>query len=119
MLHNSNFCFACLFRLAMDDLIYELKDVYFSYLAKYPALCGIDMNIRRGEKLAIIGANGSGKSTLMHLLDGLIFPDKGSVKALGRELKEDTFSDEKFSRYFRSKVGLVFQNHDVDRKSVV
>jgi len=97
----------------MDDLIYELKDVHFSYLGRYPALCGIDMNIRRAEKLAIIGANGSGKSTLMQMLDGLIFPDKGSVKAFGRELREDVFSDEKFSRYFRSKVGLVFQNPDV------
>lgn len=97
----------------MDDLIFELKDVHFSYLAKFPALCGIDMNIRRGEKLAVIGANGSGKSTLLHLLDGLIFSDKGSVKALGRELNEAAFSDENFSRYFRSKVGLVFQNPDV------
>lgn len=97
----------------MDDLIFELKDVHFAYLAKFPALCGIDMNIRRGEKLAVIGANGSGKSTLLQMLDGLIFPDKGSVKALGRELNEDTFSDENFSRYFRGKVGLVFQNPDV------
>jgi len=97
----------------MDDLIFELKDVHFSYLAKFPALCGIDMNIRRGEKLAVIGANGSGKSTLLHMLDGLIFPDKGSLKALGRELNEDAFSDENFSKYFRRKVGLVFQNPDV------
>jgi len=97
----------------MDDLIFELKDVHFSYLAKFPALCGIDMNIRKGEKLAVIGANGSGKSTLLQMLDGLIFPDKGSLKALGRELNEAAFSDESFSRYFRSKVGLVFQNPDV------
>lgn len=97
----------------MDGLIYELKDVHFAYLAKYPALCGIDMNIRGGEKLAIIGANGCGKSTLLQMLDGLIFPDKGSVKAFGKELKEDAFNNAGFSRYFRSKVGLVFQNPDV------
>lgn len=97
----------------MDNLIYELKDVHFAYLARYPALCGIDMNIGRGEKLAIIGANGSGKSTLLHILAGLIFPDKGSVKAFGKELNEGAFNDEGFSRYFRSKVGLVFQNPDV------
>ena len=98
----------------MDNkLIFELKDVYFSYLGRYPALCGIDITIRRGERITIIGANGSGKSTLLHMLDGLIFPDKGTVKAFGRELEETLFNDEGFSMNFRKKVGLVFQNSDV------
>src|SRR4030042_4076692 len=97
----------------MDNLIFELKDVYFAYLGKYPALCGVDINIRQGERITIIGANGSGKSTLLHMLDGLIFPDKGTIKAFGRELKEGRFSDENFSMDFRKKVGLVFQNSDV------
>ena len=97
----------------MADTIFELNQVYFSYLGKYPALCGIDMNIAKGEKIAVIGANGSGKSTLLQLLDGLIFPDKGTIKAFGRELNDSVFSDLEFSRFFRSKVGLVFQNPDV------
>jgi ABC-type cobalt transport system, ATPase component len=97
----------------MEDLIYELNDVHFSYLGKFPALCGITINIRPGEKIAIIGANGSGKSTLLHMLDGLIFPSKGVVKTFGNELNEEVFRDEHFSRCFRRKVGLVFQNADV------
>lgn len=97
----------------MDNLIFELKDIYFSYLGKYPALCSIDMRVNRGEKIAVIGANGTGKSTLLHLLDGLIFPDKGLIKAWDRELNETAFDDRDFMRYFRSKVGLVFQNPDV------
>src|SRR4030042_679027 len=98
----------------MDNkLIFELKDVYFSYLGRYPALCGVDITIRRGERITIIGANASGKSTLLQMLDGLIFPDKGSVKAFGSELKESVFNDAGFSRDFRRKVGLVFQNPDV------
>lgn len=97
----------------MDNLIFELTDVHFSYLGKYPALCGVDMSIKKGQKLSILGANGTGKSTLLHLLDGLIFPEKGTIKALGRELKESSFDDADFSRDFRSKVGLVFQNSDV------
>ena len=97
----------------MNDLIFESKDIYFSYLGKYPALCGIDINIRRGEKISVIGANGSGKSTLLHILDGLIFVNKGSFKAFGSELKESLFNDEGFSRDFRKKVGLVFQNPDI------
>jgi len=97
----------------MDNLIFELKDVYFSYLGKFPALCGIDMNIKKGQKIAILGANGSGKSTLLQMLDGLIFPDKGFVKALGQELSEEAFNEDNFSHNFRSKVGFVFQNPDV------
>lgn len=97
----------------MDNLIFELNNVHFSYLGKYPALCGVDITIRQGEKITIIGANGSGKSTLLHMLDGLIFPDKGTMKAFGSELKEDLFNDENFSGDFRKKVGLVFQNSDV------
>jgi cobalt/nickel transport system ATP-binding protein len=97
----------------MHRLIFELKDVYYSYLGKYPALCGVDINIRQGERITIIGANGSGKSTLLHMLDGLIFPDKGVIKAFGKELKESRFNDEGFSMDFRKKVGLVFQNSDI------
>ncbi|MFH1897715.1 MAG: ABC transporter ATP-binding protein [Candidatus Desantisbacteria bacterium] len=97
----------------MDKIAFELSDVYFSYLRKFPAVCGIDMTIEQGQKIAIIGANGSGKSTLLHLLDGLIFADTGSVKFFGKELIDDIFNDENFSRAFRRSVGLVFQNPDI------
>ena len=97
----------------MDDIIFELKDVYFSYLRKFPALCGIDIDIREKEKIAIIGANGSGKSTLLHLLDGLIFPDRGRINFFGSDLNEVILNNPEFSSNFRKKVGLVFQNPDV------
>jgi len=97
----------------MDNLIFELKDVYFSYLGKYPALNGIDIKVKQGEKIAVIGANGSGKSTLLHILDALIFPDKGNIKVFGKELKEENFNNEDFSQNFRKKVGLIFQNPDI------
>jgi cobalt/nickel transport system ATP-binding protein len=97
----------------MNNIIFELKDVHFAYLGKFPALCGVDIAIERGQKIAVIGANGTGKSTLLHLLDGLIFKDRGSVKFLGQELSEQSFNDEDFSRNFRRSVGLVFQNPDI------
>ncbi len=97
----------------MDGLIFSLIDVHFSYLGKFPALSGIDIDIKQGQKITIIGANGSGKSTLLHMLDGLIFPDRGTIYAFGSELKERFFNDERFSGDFRRKVGLVFQNPDV------
>lgn len=97
----------------MDERIFELRDVYYSYLSKFPALCGISMEIRKGEKVSIIGANGTGKSTLLMMLDGLIFPDRGAIKAFGRELNGGLFNSEDFSQFFRSKVGFIFQNSDV------
>lgn len=97
----------------MNEIIFELHDVHYSYLGRSPALCGIDLTIRAGEKVAIIGANGTGKSTLLHLLDGLIFADQGRATAFGKELNEDFFIDPESSHGFRRKVGLVFQNADI------
>ncbi|MDD5585167.1 MAG: ABC transporter ATP-binding protein [Candidatus Omnitrophica bacterium] len=97
----------------MSEIIFDLKDVSFSYLHRFPALCGIDMQIKKGTMVSIIGANGTGKSSLLQMLDGLIFPDAGSVKAFGKELNEAAFDDEKFSINFRKRVGFVFQNPEV------
>jgi cobalt/nickel transport system ATP-binding protein len=97
----------------MHQTIFDLKDVHYSYLGKYPALAGVNLNIRKGQKVAVIGANGSGKSTLLHLLDGLIFPDQGKISFMGKEFKENDFNNAEFSRDFRKVVGLVFQNPDV------
>ncbi|MDP3142438.1 MAG: ABC transporter ATP-binding protein [Candidatus Omnitrophota bacterium] len=97
----------------MNNIVFELRGVYFSYLGKIPALREVTIDIHKGEKISVIGANGSGKSTLLHMLDGLIFPNRGSIKAFGNELKEAAFNSEGFSLDFRRKVGLVFQNPDV------
>jgi cobalt/nickel transport system ATP-binding protein len=71
----------------------------------------VSLNIGKGEKVAFLGPNGSGKSTMMRLLDGLIFPDAGAVRFLGRELTDDNLRGEA-NRFFRSKAGLLFQNPD-------
>jgi cobalt/nickel transport system ATP-binding protein len=97
----------------MDDTLFQAQDICFSYLGKYLALQCLEFKVARGERIALMGANGSGKSTLLQMLDGLIFPDRGSLTGLGKELKEGVFDDPEFSRFFRSTVGLVFQNPDV------
>jgi cobalt/nickel transport system ATP-binding protein len=97
----------------MDNIVFELNDVYFAYLGQFPALSGIDIKISKGQKVSIIGANGTGKSTFLQILDGLIFADKGKFSFYGQQLSEKIFNDAKFSQEFRRKVGFVFQNPDV------
>jgi len=97
----------------MDKLVFALEDVYFSYLGKFPALCGITMQVQKGSRVAVIGANGTGKSTLLSLLDGLSFPDRGKLYAFGKPLSERMAGDDDFWRPFRRRVGFVFQNPDI------
>lgn len=96
----------------MDNIVFELNDLHFSYQGKFPALCGIDIKVNKGQKITIIGANGSGKSTFLQILDGLIFADRGRAVFCGRDLNEKIFNDDKFSLDFRRRVGFVFQNPD-------
>jgi len=97
----------------MAKSLFELKEVYFSYLGKIPALCGVNLSIEKGVKVAVIGANGTGKSTLLALLDALMFADRGTVEAFGQVVSEGAMNDLDFVRDFRRKVGFVFQNPDI------
>jgi cobalt/nickel transport system ATP-binding protein len=97
----------------VNKFLYELKDVSYSYLDKYTALKDVSANIGDGERLALLGANGSGKSTLLLLLAGLVFPNKGIVSFMGNDLMEDKFLNPVFQKLFRSRVGMVFQNPDI------
>lgn len=81
-----------------------------------PGICsldGIDLSIEAGEHVAIVGANGSGKSTLLKMLDGLVFCTSGTITSGGRPLTEETIEEPAFRREFRSRVGFVFQDADV------
>ncbi len=89
-----------------------LRDVWYAY-KNVPAINGISLEIRRGERVAILGPNGSGKSTLLRLLAALCFAQRGDVSFDDRILTEARFSDEAFSVSFRRRVGFVFQNPDV------
>jgi cobalt/nickel transport system ATP-binding protein len=97
----------------MRNPIFELSAVSFRYHTSIPAIDRISLSIRAGESLAILGANGSGKSTLLHMLDGLIFPSSGTITAFGEVLTEEKLETDMFRHFFRSRVGFVFQNPDI------
>jgi cobalt/nickel transport system ATP-binding protein len=97
---------------AMSDCVFELADVSYRYPDK-TALDGVSLRIRWGDRVALLGANGSGKSTLLRLLDALCFPVGGELKAFGAPLSEAALADDTVNFAFRRRVGLVFQNPDV------
>jgi cobalt/nickel transport system ATP-binding protein len=96
----------------MAERVFEVSNVTFHY-DRVGALSNLNMTVDRGERIALLGANGSGKSTLMRLLDGLYFAESGSITAFGDPLTEEKLQDGQFARKFRRRVGLVFQNPDV------
>ncbi len=96
----------------MSELAFDVRDVSYRY-NQVAALQSLSMQVHRGERVALLGANGSGKSTLLRMLAGLCFADRGEVMFLGDTLTEARLDDEEFSFEFRRRVGLVFQNADV------
>lgn len=99
--------------MAEDKKIIEIKDVSFSYkshseeLPDIQALKDIDLSIKEGEFLAVLGRNGSGKSTLAKLMNALLLPAKGTVIVNGFDT-----SNEELLWDIRSSTGMVFQNPD-------
>lgn len=96
-----------------DGVVFELKDVSFAYSGRIPALRNVSLQIPRGGRVAILGANGSGKSSLLKILDGLYYPESGEVWAFGVRLTEEALREESLAHAFRRRVGLVFQDSDV------
>ena len=92
---------------------FVLEGVGHEYRAGAPALAAIDMTILGAQHVAIVGANGTGKSTLLKMLDGLVFPTSGAISAFGAPLTADALEDPAYRRDFRSRVGFVFQEADV------
>ena len=91
--------------------VFQLKGVRYLYNGRQLALDGIDLNVGRGEQLALLGANGSGKSTLLKLLDGIFGPNAGTMRAMGRDIAAVASGQDSFR--FHREVGLVFQDPDV------
>ncbi len=75
------------------------------------ALNGVDLEVKRGERVAIMGPSGSGKSTMLNLICGLDVPTSGRVCIEGTDLSQ--LSDDQRTRLRREKVGMIFQSFNL------
>jgi len=92
--------------------VFELDRVSYRY-DTVVALADVSLSIEAGKRIVLLGANGSGKSTLLRLLDGLYFADSGRVLFHGSAIEPEAFVEDDFAFDFRRRVGLVFQNPEV------
>jgi len=91
--------------------IHDLKKTYRVGKVDVPALRGVDLTVRAGEFLSIIGPSGSGKSTLFHIIGGLTPPTSGRVTVGGADLA--ALTDAGRTQLRRRTVGFVFQKFNL------
>jgi cobalt transport protein ATP-binding subunit len=84
----------------------EVRGLAFAYPDGHQALYGIDLTVRRGERVALLGPNGAGKTTLVLHLNGILTPGRGSVVVGGLPVEKQHL------REIRRRVGIVFQDPD-------
>lgn len=92
----------------------QVRDVHKSYATAQGPLAvlrGVDLQLKQGESLALMGESGSGKSTLLHLVAGLDQVDGGSIEVAGQRL--DRMNESQLANWRRTEIGLVFQQFNL------
>jgi lipoprotein-releasing system ATP-binding protein len=84
------------------------RSIFKSY-GPLTVLKGIDLEIKRGEVVSIVGSSGAGKSTLLHILGTLDRQDRGTVSINGKQI--DTLSEKQLAKFRNKEIGFVFQFH--------
>jgi len=97
-----------------EDALLELRGAVRSYAsgrAQVVALRGVDLTVRRGEMVALVGASGSGKSTLMNILGCLDHLNEGTYRVAGRDTS--TLDQDRLAELRRAHFGFVFQRYNL------
>jgi lipoprotein-releasing system ATP-binding protein len=97
---------------AMNDLVINAQGIskrFTDGLLDVQVLQGVDLQVKKGDTLAIVGASGSGKSTLLHLLGGLDAPTSGSVQLMGRDISKMNATEQ--GAWRNQHLGFVYQFH--------
>ena len=119
-----------------EKYIIKTENLSFSYFDgdiddmkadEIPALKSVNLAVKEGEYISVLGHNGSGKSTLAKLLNLILIPTSGKIYIDGEDVSDENLSEDQVFEV-RKKIGMVFQNPDnqivatvveEDRKSVV
>lgn len=88
----------------------KAEGIYKAY-GKLPVLRGIDLHIREGEIVSIVGASGAGKSTLLHILGTLDTPDSGKILINGTDVFQ--LNQQKMAAFRNQHIGFIFQFHNL------
>jgi cobalt/nickel transport system ATP-binding protein len=91
----------------MTHAVIELTDIEYAFPNRSKCLSGLKFHLHEGEKLGLFGPNGAGKTTMLHILMGLITPDRGEVRLFGRTMSDGHSFDEA-----RLRIGFLFQHSD-------
>jgi ATP-binding cassette subfamily B protein len=87
-----------------ESVCFEMKNLCFSYNDTTPVIKNVNLKIKKGDTVALVGANGSGKTTLIKLMLGLYLPTAGDIKFMGRN-----YTDYK-NGFISKKIGSFFQD---------
>ena len=90
-------------------LLENVKKVYKNAQEEVWALKGINLEIEKGQMIAVMGPSGSGKSTLLHIIGGIDYPTEGKVLINGLQI--NNLNDKQLSKFRNENIGFVFQFH--------
>jgi lipoprotein-releasing system ATP-binding protein len=96
----------------MNDVVISCRNLVKQFSQgdlAVPVLKGVNLDLRKGEMLAIVGASGSGKSTLLHVLGGLDAPTSGDIRILGQNIAQ--IGEEERCRLRNGSLGFIYQFH--------
>lgn len=96
----------------MDILnIKDLRKIYGTGETQVKALDGIDLTVKRGEFVAIVGSSGSGKTTFLNMVGGLDVPTSGEIIVDQKKIQK--LSDDELTVFRRRKIGFIFQQYNL------
>ena len=89
-----------------QEVILQVRDLQYAYSDEKMALKGVDLDIRQGERIAVMGSNGAGKSTFFLNINGVLQSEHGEIFYRGQKMTKKTMNG------LRKNVGIVFQDAD-------
>jgi putative ABC transport system ATP-binding protein len=98
-------------------LLQNIRKTYVTGPVKYEALSGIDLEVKKGEFIAIMGPSGSGKSTLMNIIGALDVPTSGKYSLKGKNISN--YNEDELAEIRNQEIGFVFQSFNLLPRTTV